>query len=125
MHPAKLDSVLRMSGEDRVGYFVRRVAGFECAWVLESGGAWAAAEDDLGRHALPVWPEEAFASACATDEWAGYRPLELSLARLLLNLNDEPDFERVAVFPTPQRKGVFVEPAVLAEALQAEAAQYE
>lgn len=124
MHPAKFDSVLRMSGEDRFGYFVRRVAGFEAAWVLESDGAWAAAEDDLGRRALPVWPEEAFASACASNEWAGYQPLELPLARLLLNLN-EPDFERVAVFPTPQRKGVFVEPALLAEALQAEWSQYE
>lgn len=125
-HPEKLAAVEAMDGAARYDYFLRKVADFECVWGLFSDG-WASAASAEGRKLLPFWPEADFATACATGVWAAYQPKSISIGDFTSKWI--PGMARdgllVAVFPTAQSKGVFVEPSWLGQDLEAALSEYE
>jgi hypothetical protein len=126
VHPKKFAALCALSGPERYRYFLRKIADFEVAWGLYDAG-WATASNDDGNMAIPFWPEADFAAACAIEEWASFAPKEISvqdlLEKWLPGMGQNGDL--VAVFPTPESKGVFVEPKRLAEDIQEESEQYE
>jgi len=126
MHAKKLESVTAMAGPARYHYFVRSIADSQVVWGLFNEG-WAQAASDEGRRALPFWPESEFAEVCATSQWAEFKPKIIPLEdfhrKWLQGM--EKDGVVIAVFPTPQERGVFVDPSRLTADLKAEEAQYE
>lgn len=124
-HTQKIANVLRLSREVRCDYFVRKVADSQVAWGLfDTGWATAAAN---GHTAIPLWPEEAFAAASASDEWKNFHakaiPLEELLSRWLPGM--ERDQRICAVFPAPEDKGRLLPPATLLDLIRQELQQYE
>lgn len=126
MHPSKVQNVLGMPGEQRFGYFIRKVADCEEVWGLFDSG-WAMAATDDGRRLLPLWPEQEFASLCCVDEWQKYSPKRIELQALLSQWlpGMQKDNILAAVFPTPADRGVVVSPESLGKTLEGESAQYE
>lgn len=126
MHPKKLSAVAALDAEERYGYFVRKVADFGQVWGLFETG-WATACDDAGRDAIPFWPEAEFAEACATGDWAQYRPKVIELHDFLEKWlpGMHRDGRLAAVFPTAANRGVFIEPPTVAQAIEAEMEELE
>lgn len=126
MHGAKRKNVEGLAAPERFSYFVRKVADSGQMWGLFSSG-WAMAANSAHVKVMPVWPEEDFASACATDAWVGYQPKAILLSDFVSNWMPgmTKDQVSVGVFPTRSDRGVVVEPQFLADALVKEAAQYD
>ncbi len=122
----EIEAVLRLPGPKRYSHFIKRVADMERLWGLWDEG-WAMTADDQGRQLLPVWPHERYAALWAVGEWAAYvpKPIELKewLERWIPGL--EKDRILVAVFPTPDGKGVPVEPRRMENDLREELLWYE
>ncbi len=118
MHPKKRESVSRMSGNHRFGYFVRKVADFGELWGLFSNG-WAMGKDDDGRMAVLFWPEQEFAEMYATGEFANHKPKQIALDDFLGKWipGMTKDNYKVAVFPTTLGRAVFVSPVFLHQAI--------
>ena len=121
MEPQKMENLLAMSGEERFGYFVRKVADFEEVWSLFRDG-WATAADDTGTLLAAFWPEEDLASVCAQESWVKYVPKSIPLEAFMHKWipGMERDGVNVAVFPTPTGKGVVVTASFLGNAIQEE-----
>lgn len=126
MHKAKRANVQALAAPERFAYFARKVADLGEVWGLFSNG-WAMAESLAHAKVMPVWPEAEFAAACATDTWAGYQPKAIQLgdftSKWVPGMTKDEVF--IGVFPTSSDRGVVVEPKFLADALVAEAAQYD
>lgn len=122
MHDKEFASVLALPGDRRYSYFISKVADWGLVWSLASDDGWALAADDEGHELIPAWPHERFASACATNNWAGYEPRAIELS----NWTEKwipgmiRDRRLVAVFPTPTDKGVIVSPERLKDDLDEE-----
>jgi hypothetical protein len=123
----EIKSVLALDGAKRYGYCVKKAADQQQLWSLGQENGWALASDDVGRELVPVWPHEKFAFVCANGIWAGYQAkaidLDAWLERWIPGM--EKDTRLIAVFPTPQDKGVVVEPRRFETDLREELAQYE
>ena len=76
LSPAQRDALLSSSGPARFKHFVGRVADTECVWGLRDTSGWVTLADDSGAMGFPVWPHPDYATACATDIWAGHVPAE-------------------------------------------------
>jgi hypothetical protein len=76
---------------------------------------------------IPVWPHEKFAALCACDVWAGYVPkvieLDAWIERWIPGMMRDKRW--VVVFPTPQNRGVAVDPTRISDDLQNELTNYE
>jgi hypothetical protein len=118
MHPKKLEGVASLSGNDRFGYFVRKVADFEELWGLFKDG-WAMGKDDDGRVALLFWPEQAFAEEYAKGEFVNHKPKKIALDHFIKNWIPGmiKDNFQAAVFPTNVGQAVFVSPDFLLQAI--------
>ncbi|HZW14029.1 MAG TPA: DUF2750 domain-containing protein [Noviherbaspirillum sp.] len=123
----EFDSVTQLDGPARFKHFVSRVADWQKVWGLRSDSGWVSVGYDDGNSGFPVWPHPQYAAACATGEWAENRPASIDVHEFveswLLNMTD--DGVKVAVFPTPKMRGVFVEARGLQRMLQDELEQYE
>jgi hypothetical protein len=120
-------AVSRLSGRERYGHFIKRVADWEEVWGLRDEEGWAAVGDDEGRSCFPVWPHPRYAEALATGEWATYRAAAIPLGAWLEDWLPGMDEDGVhfAVFPTPALQGVVVSCAELRAHLEHELALYE
>lgn len=82
---------------------------------------------DDEKHAFPLWPAHEYAQECALAEWKAYAPREITLDTLLdvliPKLQESGDL--VAVFPTPNQKGVIPDFAVLVADLKQELGRIE
>ena len=115
-------SVLGLPGNERYGYFIKRVASHGELWGLRGEGGWVVAEDDEAVPHFPVWPHPRFADACGAGPWAEERPAAIDIDEWveawLSNL--ERDGLRVAVFQTPEDQGVSVSASRLGRDLENE-----
>lgn len=115
-------SVLGLPGNERYGYFIKRVAGHGELWGLRGEGDWVVAADDEDVPHLPVWPHPRFAGACAAGLWAEERPAAIDIDEWveawLSNL--ERDGLRVAVFQTPEDQALGVSASRLRRDLENE-----
>lgn len=112
LSPAQRDALLSSSGPARFKHFIGRVADTECVWGLRDTSGWVTLADDSGAMGFPVWPHPDYATACATDIWAGHVPAEINVYEFVEEwLPDMAERKvSVAVFPIPPMKGVWMEP---------------
>jgi hypothetical protein len=123
----ELESVLSLSGGDRYGYFVKRVADSEEVWSLAADDGWALAGGGERSEAVPVWPHPRYATACAVGQWARYGPRSIPLRDWLDKWTPgmARDGRMVAVFPVPEDRGVVVAPEHLQGDIERELARME
>jgi Protein of unknown function (DUF2750) len=122
----EFESVLALPANRRYDYLVKRAASHGELWGLRGEGGWVVSEDDEGNQHFPVWPHQRFAQALAEGLWEGEKPVSIDIDEWvdawLPNL--ERDGMRVAVFQTPDDKGVGVSPERLKTDLEAELEQF-
>jgi hypothetical protein len=106
-----------------LSYFVRKVTDFEVVWGLRNDAGWFMSSTDAGL-AFPVWPEHAFAAACAVDD-CRVEPIALDHFMNVWLPGLEKEGQRVLVFPLSTGPGSVCPPGVLLAELKAELAQYE
>jgi hypothetical protein len=126
MNPKQIEAVLKLSAPKRYDHFIKVVADRQQAWSLFADG-WALASTTEGKLVFPLWPEREYAEIAAVDDWAGYQPREIDMEDILVGLL--PSLcERetiIAVFPTPDDKGVLPEIATFEADLRNELAKFE
>jgi hypothetical protein len=121
-----MNSVLALSGPERYAYFIKRVADTNEVWSLYQDG-WAMSGDNTGSALLPVWPASEYAAACALDQWDGYAPKAIPLDELLEVVIPElaENGGALAIFYTPEGRGVVPSLAEFVEHLREELAKYD
>ena len=126
MNLKKIDSILKLSSEERYAYFIRKVADFEEVWGLYDNG-WALMGDDEKNEVFPFWPEFEFAQLCARDKWTSYKPKSIDvysfLEKWLTGMQREN--KNIGVFYIPQGKGIIISAKKLEVDLKEELSQYE
>jgi hypothetical protein len=127
MNKSQFDAVIRLPGPDRYKHFIARIADWAQVWTLKQTDGFVTMGDDEGHVCVPLWPHPDYAAALATGEWSACRPEEIDL----VSFKDKwingmiKDGYFVAVFPTPQEKGVVVSPERLQEDLTDELSRIE
>lgn len=121
------ESVIVLSGAKRYSYFVKKTADWEKVWSLRNQDGWVLAADTTGLQLVPVWPHERYAQACLTQKWQDCKPAAIDLEAWMQRWIPDMirDGRRVAVFPTPNDKGIVVEPTRLQNDIGDECEQYE
>ena len=123
----EFESVLSLPGAKRYSYFIKKVADWEELWSLRNQDGWVRAGDASGADVVPVWPNQRYAQACVAGEWQDCEPavidLEAWMQRWIPGMTK--DGRQVAVFPTPEDKGIVVEPSRLGSDLSNECEEYE
>jgi hypothetical protein len=106
---------------------IRRVADFEEAWGLRSPSGWITLADDNSRPLFPLWPHAEYAEACRGLADSDVTPTSIPLGHLLDVLLPQfvADGTLVAVFPTPEGRGVPTPADRLRADLLSECQQYE
>lgn len=127
MSKPQFEQVLSLAAEPRYQHFIAKVADWQELWTLRGPDGFVMLGDDAGREYVPVWPHPDYAAALATGDWAACAPERLELEAFLTRWipGMAKDNLKVAVFPTPQAKGVVVEPQRLQADLAVELEQYE
>lgn len=120
LHPKEMKSVLALSGQERYGYFIERVADREEAWGLQNEEGWVLIGFADGE-AFCLWPHADYARACTVGDWSDCAPEPISFEELIGELLPAlvRDSLRLAVFPTPEGEAVVVDPRDLQEHLKA------
>lgn len=122
----EFESVVGLPANRRYEYLVKRAASHGELWGLSGEGGWVVAADDEGNQHFPVWPHQRFAQALAEGLWEGEKPVSIDIDEWveawLPNL--ERDGMRIAVFQTPDDKGVGVSPERFKTDLEAELEQF-
>ncbi len=122
----KVRAITALSGPDRYSHFVKVAADLRSVWGLYQDG-WALMHDADEKSYFPIWPAEPYAEQCAVSEWADYRPREIDLDDLFDALIPKlrESSTGLAVFPTPEEKGVTPEFEVLEADLRTELSRIE
>jgi hypothetical protein len=125
MNEKQIEAVLALSGPERVKHFAKVVADREEAWGLYDDG-WASSATDDGGTAFPLWPASDYARLCAAQEWSTYSPRAISLDDLMEALIPMlmEQSALIAVFQTPEGRGVTVAPDELQAMLASELERY-
>lgn len=123
----EFSAVMALTPARRYSYFIKRVAAWRKLWGLGSRNGWALVGDNQGHELFPVWPHSRYAAACAKDDWADKEPREIELSEWLRAWIPglRKDGRLIAVFSTPDGKGVGVSPDKLKEDLEQELSLYE
>ena len=119
LHPKEMETVLALSGQERYGYFVERVADREEVWGLQNEEGWVLIGFQDG-DAFCLWPHADYARACTIGDWSDCVPEPISLEELIGELLPalQRDSLRLAVFPTPTGEAVVVHPRDFQEHLE-------
>lgn len=107
----KISEISNYDQASRISYFFKEVVANNSIWILtdEHGAVMLNTEDE---DCIPVWPNEEFATAWATDEWQDCTAEKVSLnkwfSRWTLGLED--DGLAIVVFPNQLDEGCIFEP---------------
>lgn len=111
--------ILSQNGENRLQHLVQQVVEQQEIWILtdEHGCVMLNTEDE---DCIPVWPEQAFAQAWATQEWAHCTAEAISFKKWLSHwtpglIEDELG---IVVFPDDNQEGLILFPDELESMLQ-------
>jgi hypothetical protein len=123
----EMKAVSALDGVARYAHFIKRVADWMELWSLKGDDGFVGSGDGAGNTGIPFWPHPAYAEQQATGEWANCAPALIGLDDFMKKwlAGMERDGLKVFVFPTPNLKGVMVEPARLRADLIEEMKQYE
>ncbi len=124
--PQKVQAITALPGNERYSHFVKVAADLRSVWGLYQDG-WALMLDEGQVSHFPIWPAEPYAAQCASSEWLEYQPREIDLDDLFDALIPKlkESGTRIAVFPTPEEKGVSPELDLLEIDLRRELARME
>ena len=119
VNDAEFAAVLDLPAPRRYEYFVKRAASNGRLWGLRGEGGWVIAEDDEGGQYFPLWPHQRFAEALATGQWSDVAPMAIDIDEWVEEWHADlvGDGIRVAVFQTPDDRGVGVSPERLNSAI--------
>ncbi|PWI33287.1 DUF2750 domain-containing protein [Vibrio albus] len=96
---------------ERMNQFFNTVANDLKIWLLvdEHGSVLLTADDE---DCVPVWPTQAHAEQWATEEWEGFKPEAISVAKWKSRWTPglEEDELSVIVFPDQQGEGIVLYP---------------
>jgi len=97
----------------RYSYFVEEILRQKAIWGLRnSSNNWVMLGDGQGKEYLPVWPNSSSALQCASGDWEGACPSEISLSdwldKWLPGL--DRDGRTLSVYPTANSQGLIVPP---------------
>lgn len=123
----QIRAVSALGGSERYAHFVQRVADWQELWSLKADDGFVGFGDDEGNSGVPFWPHPAYAEKHASGDWSNCKPARIELADFLGNWlgGMERDGVKAIIFPTPDMKGVVVEPARLRSDLAQAIEQYE
>ena len=119
LEPEKVKQILQMDDAQRAAYFVNETVTQNQLWILtdEHGCVMLNTEDE---DCVPVWPNEEFAQAWATEQWQDCRPEAISLnkwfSRWTHGLAD--DELAIVVFPSQDEQGLVYYPDELEHELK-------
>ena len=127
MNQKQFDQVILLSAQERYDHFISKAADWEELWTLKSPAGFVMFGDSLGRECIPVWPHPDYAAALINDSWSDCISERLDLHKFLEKWIPGmiTDKRMVVVFPTPDEKGVVINPRRLNEDLLEELKQYE
>jgi hypothetical protein len=128
MNQKQFDQVILLSAQERYDHFISRAADWEEVWTLKSPDGFVMFGDSSGRECIPVWPHSHYAAALINDSWSACIIMErLDLHKFLEKWipGMVKDKRMVVVFPTPDEKGVVINPKRLKEDLLEELKLYE
>jgi len=117
----EIATILTYDDSQRAGYFIKEVIANNTLWILkdEHGCVMLNTEEE---DCVPVWPNEEFAQAWATDEWKNCHAEAISVnkwfSRWSHGLMD--DELAVVVFPSQQEQGLVFYPDELENELKAQ-----
>ena len=122
----KLRAVTALAGPERYSHFVKVVADQRKAWGLYQDG-WALTADEDGNFYFPLWPAKPYAEQCVLGVWKDYAAKEIDLEDLLNSLMPKlaSSGSLLAIFPTPQEKGVVPPLELLETDLRSELSRME
>ena len=128
MHPRQkeVEAVLRLPGEKRYQYFIKRAADANKVWGLWNDG-WAMGVTDDGQSTIPVWPAAEYAEACKQGDWEVYKPKPIDLHEFMNEFVPQAaqDGVRISIFDTPSEASVLVNNDELLEDLKEELSKIE
>ena len=119
LEPEKVKQILQMDNAQRAVYFVNETVTQNQLWIFtdEHGCVMLNTEDE---DCVPVWPNEEFAQAWATEQWQDCRPEAISLnkwfSRWTHGLAD--DELAIVVFPSQDEQGLVYYPDELEHELK-------
>ena len=126
MNENKIKNVFALNSEERYGYLLRRVAGFETIYLIADKDDKYVMIGSDGVSVLPVWPEKEFAELFLTDDWKDYKVVEYSIYDFMDWLDDlEKEEIELAGFPNLQLNTVHVSATDMKNHLLFEISQYE
>lgn len=127
MNKPQFDEVVSLTATQRYNHFVSKVTDWQVLWTLKGSDGYVLFGDNEGNECIPVWPHHEYAAALANGEWSDSKPERLELEAFMTNWIPRmiKDNRKLAVFPTPDKKGVVVAPSQLQKDLQRELEQYE
>lgn len=127
MHQGQFDNVVKLSGLDRYQHFVARISDWEELWSLKNSQGFVSFSDGEGKEGIPFWPHPDYAKSIATGDWDDCSPerieLKVFLERWLPGMKNDGVF--AVVFPTPEEKGMMIDPDQLGTDIREECKQYE
>jgi hypothetical protein len=123
----QIEGVLRLAAPDRYRHFLKRVADWQELWALKAIDGFVEIADDNGNEGIPFWPHPRYAELHAIGEWSGYQPTRIALSDFIQTwlTGMEKDGAKVIVFPTPEMRGLGLDPAQFGNDLMRELSQYE
>ena len=118
----EMAGVLSADGPTRYEHFVKQVADWQLVWGLREDDGWVSMGLSSHEPAFPVWPHEAYAQLCATEAWASAKPTSIEVHEWVESWLPGlgKDGSQIAVFPTPEGKGLLVDPRKLRADLEKE-----
>ncbi|AGH80377.1 hypothetical protein PCNPT3_02175 [Psychromonas sp. CNPT3] len=105
--PKDVESIQQKNAKNRYQYFLEEVLKNQQIWLLidEYGSVMLNSEDE---DCVPVWPNEEFALAWATEEWSHCTasPISLEQWHKLWTPGLEEDELLLVIFPTQHCEGL-------------------
>ncbi len=115
------NKIIRFDDEQRAKYFLKEVIKNNQLWILtdEHGCVMLNTEDE---DCVPVWPNQEFAMAWATDEWQSCKAEKISLNKWFSRWSQglEEDELALVVFPSQEEQGLVFYPEELEFELKAQ-----
>ncbi|MCZ8159048.1 MAG: DUF2750 domain-containing protein [Rhizobiaceae bacterium] len=127
IHPKEFAAVLELPAAKRYAHTIAQSADWGALWGLRNTDGWVTSADEFGRPAVALWPHKQYAEACSSGAWAGTAPAEIEIHQVVEELLPGLAREgtKVAVFPTPLGKVVYVDPSQLEADLRTELSKIE